>query len=155
MNIYAIYTLFQAGKFLPCIVGLVVVLSVFLWIVTSKCISAPIVILATSEGRILDKETCYIHRIIYCSIFIVALSLLLLALLDSLFCTFNGSVQLFERAAGVVVNCNLVGNVGSNLFGLVQNLFKLHGSIVDVYGSIEIIEREAAALYGCQPIVVD
>ena len=154
MDIYAIYSLFQTGKFLPCIVVLVVVLSVFLWIVTTKCISAPIVILATSEGGVLDKETCYIHRIIYSSILVVALCLFLLALLDSLFCTFNGSVQLFERAAGVVVGGSLCGYVCTDGLSVFEQLLQLHSSIVGRHRGLESFDADTVGLNCSEPCIV-
>ena len=154
MDIYAIDTLFQTSKFLPCVVGLVVVLSVFLRVVTSKGISTPVVILATGEGGVLDEETCYIHRIFYSGILVIALCLFLLALLNGLFCTFNGSVQLFERAVSVVVDGSLCGYVRTDGFCVFEQLLQLHRSVVGRHRDLECFDADAVGLNSCEPCIV-
>ena len=129
-------------------------LSVFLWVVTSKGISAPVIILATGEGGVLDKETCYIHRIFYGSILVVTLCLFLLALLDSLFCTFNGSVQLFERAAGVVVDGSLCGYVRTDGLSIFEQLLQLHSSVVGRHCGLESFDGDTVGLNCSEPCFV-
>ena len=145
-------TLQQAGHALVCIEYGLVELSVGVALET-RCRTLPVVVLVVVVAGVLDEQRGDIDGVLSGSVSIVALSLLLLALLDGFLSAGDGSVQLFERAGSVVVDGSLGGHVGTDFLSLVQHFLQLHGSIVDGYGAVEVGNVDSA--YCSEPLLVN